>query len=69
MRASAQELLAKGVVKSQADALQHFGPGDIVSPIHWSYRLGPQTMPVDYWWLDLQFDEQGMVIGCRVRAD
>lgn len=69
MRESALVLLAQGVVKTQGDALQYFGPSDTgTNLVRWSYRLGPQYM-IDHWWLDLRFDDQGTIIQYHIRPD
>jgi hypothetical protein len=70
MRESAQKLIAQGVIKSQADALHYFGPSDADTDSNrWLYRLGPQFVPVDFWWLDLRFDEHGTVTAYNIRVD
>ena len=71
MRQGACKLLAEHVVNSQADVLRYFGPCDSGKPedSHWLYNLGPQWMPVDSWWLDICFDEQGNVKSFSVRSD
>jgi hypothetical protein len=71
MRESARKLIADSVVKSQADALQYFGPSDrgTAADSRWLYRLGQQFIPVDSWWLDIHFDEHGTVAAYDIRAD
>jgi hypothetical protein len=68
MRQGAQELLAHGMVKSQADALRYFGPGDEGDSYNFSYRLGRQPV-VDSYWLDLRFDKNGTLNRYYIRAD
>ncbi len=66
------KLLSEGAAKTRADALEVFGPstqGEHGST-HWLYLLGSQQfMPVDNWWLDLRFDEQGKIDSYSVRSD
>ena len=70
MRASASKLVSQGVVRTQSDALQYFGPSDSGEDSNrWLYRLGPQFVPIDSWWLELRFDEQGTITDHYIRVD
>ena len=71
MRVSALGLINSKRITTATDAIEKFGPPDMGGEIpgRWRYKLRPQFVPVDDYWLALRIGANGIIIHCGIEVD